>query len=737
MDKVKRFFKSLYVPKTSYNAFINTRQLTYFITMTLYYELMVKLLDKDTPFFDISVFRISLFSISLGFLLFAFVDLIPNVKVKRFVSAALALLGFVASGIEYCCRGFYGTYFSLAYIFDMSGQVVTDFFGLIIDCILSRLFFILLLLLPVVEIIVFRKVIIPSREKSPWDSNNIKVFSLGCSIVFFLFGHLASVFSENENLYKYDFNSNWAIPKYGIAQSFRLEIQYAIFGLPEMEVEIPEDQPLFTEYELITSATETPATVPSTTASGETTVAVTATPVPTPTPYPYNVTDIDFEELYESASNTSVMNMDLYFGNRPPTQQNEYTGMFEGKNLILITAEAFSTYVIDEEFTPTLYRLANEGFVFENYYQPNWHLSTTGGEFAVMTGLIPQWIGQTNSFTYSARDYMPYGLGNVFGDMGYTTLAYHNNLYSYYNRDRTHPNLGYAYTGVYGGLELPNVVWPNSDLELMQVTVDDYINDYVENGVNFHTYYMTVSGHCNYSWGANEMSARNREAAEEFYPDEPTAIQAYMACNLELEYGLEYLVERLEEEGIADDTVIVLSADHYPYGLSNGNTDYYVQLSGIDDNEQCITRYQNTLIMWCGSMEEPVYVDTPCSSIDIVPTLLNLFGVEYDSRVLSGRDIFATNYEPGVASDAMPLVILPMNNGYSWITDAGEYDVTNDVFTPNDGVTISDTDAYIEEVNEIVSDRWRYAGYIIQYDYFNVMMPEPEEAEVVEVAEEG
>ena len=131
--------------------------------------------------------------------------------------------------------------------------------------------------------------------------------------------------------------------------------------------------------------------------------------------------------------------------------------------------------------------------------------------------------------------------------------------------------------------------------------------------------------------------------------------------------------------------------------------------------------------------EEPIYVDTPCSSIDIVPTLLNLFGIEYDSRLFSGRDIFAPNYEPCECSETMPLVILPMNSGYSWITDAGQYDATTGEFTPNPGCNVSDE--YVDEVSELVSDRWRYAGYLIQYDYYNVMMPPEPEVEAEENAE--
>ena len=118
-------------------------------------------------------------------------------------------------------------------------------------------------------------------------------------------------------------------------------------------------------------------------------------------------------------------------------------------------------------------------------------------------------------------------------------------------------------------------------------------------------------------------------------------------------------------------------------------------------------------------MEEPVIVDTPCSSIDIVPTLNNLFGLEYDSRLYSGRDIMAVNYEVTKASETMPLVILPVSgtSGCSFITEAGRYDYTKREFIPNKGVTVSDD--YVSEVNAIIADKWKYARQIIDLNYYH------------------
>ena len=219
---------------------------------------------------------------------------------------------------------------------------------------------------------------------------------------------------------------------------------------------------------------------------------------------------------------------------------------------------------------------------------------------------------------------------------------------------------------------------------MIQNTITQYIDTYVQNGTPFHTYYMTVSGHGGYGWG-HAMAAKNRAKAQAAYPNASPQVQAYVAANLELENALAYLVNALEQAGIADDTVICLAADHYPYLLSETDTDYYNELRGFTDSERDTSRYRNALILWCGGMEEAVTVSEPCSAVDIVPTLSNLFGLEYDSRLLSGRDVLDQDYDPADAYGSIPLVILPTAAGNSWATAAGVYESSTRTFTANPG----------------------------------------------------
>lgn len=665
----------------------------FFLPLALiYHELLMHIFDRSVEFLGMPLVYILLFSAAMGLLLSALVDLLPR-KAAHIVTYALCVGWTVLTCIEYCCKSYFKTYWGLGFVMQMTGNVVGNFFTTMMEIIVSRLLFILLAFVPLAALIIFHRHLLPGKQLS----GRVRLLALVGFIVFQAAGSALCYTGEYKADYTYNFITDRAVPNFGLSASVRLELQYALFGLPDAPViQVAELEP---------------------------------EPDPSPVVYDYNKMDLDFEAESQLVGGQTLANMHKYFSSLTASQKNEYTGMFEGKNLIQITAEAFSPYVISKELTPTLYKLTHEGFVFNNYYQPGWGQSTTGGEFAAMTGVIPTWINNNLSFYVSHKDYMPFALGNQFRALGYTTVAYHNNSYTYYNRHLTHPNLGYDYYGQGNGLNITGPGWPYSDLEMMELTAPAYIQDYVQNGKPFHAYYMTVSGHANWGWG-NAMSAKNREAAVAAYPNASQPVQGYIAANLELEHALTYLLEQLEAAGIADDTVICLTADHYPYALVTDEVDYYQELSGKQDSELDISRYRNTLILWSGSMEQPVTVNTPCSSIDIVPTLSNLFGLTYDSRLLSGRDVFAENYNASQASTCMPLVILPTNRGNSWITAAGTYDAKTRTFTPNPGITVADD--YVDTVTSLVDAKYSYARQLIQYDYAGVVLHHPQATYVMQ-----
>lgn len=409
----------------------------------------------------------------------------------------------------------------------------------------------------------------------------------------------------------------------------------------------------------------------------------------------YNVIEsIDFTALADSTDSDILKATDEYLSNATPTRKNNYTGLLKDYNLITICAESFCPWFISEELTPTLYKLSHTGILFENYYG-TFQSVTTNGEYTMCMGLYPD-MSRTktdSSFNVAGTNYLPFCLGNALKGMGYQAWGYHDYIGDFYNRNITHANMGYTFKAADSGLAM-KIDWPSSDLEMMEASVDDYINS----GEPFHAYYMTFSGHYQYNWD-NAMSAKNRDAVKDLPYSEP--VKAYIGCNLELEYALEYLMQRLEEAGVADKTCIVLTNDHYPYGLTE---DEYNELAG-QTLDTTFEKYRNSFICYVPGLSENIVVDEYCSTADILPTLLNLFGVDYDSRLLAGTDVLSSGIHAAVLSDK------------SFLTKTFRYDAGTETVIPADeNTTVSGKLA--EAYRLYVDSRFQLSGNILNSDYY-------------------
>ena len=414
------------------------------------------------------------------------------------------------------------------------------------------------------------------------------------------------------------------------------------------------------------------------------------------------IDSVDFEEIAKELETNEkltrdekkeLQELDEYVSNAVPSKKNEYTGALEGYNVISLCAESFSPLFITEELTPTLYKMTHEGFVFENYYGT--YLSvTTNGEYTMNLGLYPDMSRSkaNSSFDVSIGHYLPFCLGSALRREGYDTYAYHNYLGSFYNRYLTHPNMGYDFRSVGDGLNM-EISWPASDREMIEVSMDDYVTS----DKPFHAYYMTFSGHYQYDWG-NPMSKLHREEVKDLdgYSEK---VKAYIACNLEIEYALRTLEERLEKEGKADTTLIVLTNDHYPYGLDEAD---YNNLAG-EDVDTTFERYRNSFICYVPGYD--VHVDEYCSTADILPTVLNLLGVNYDSRMLAGVDVLSDTDHLAVLSDK------------SFIAKDFRYDAETDTVYPNEEGGKVD-DELLDKYTQIVDNRFNLSKKVLYSDYY-------------------
>lgn len=512
---------------------------------------------------------------------------------------------------------------------------------------------------------------------------------------------LIAVNPLQRQLYRQDYNFQAAVGEFGLLSALRLDTAATLFSAP-----VAFDTPQAPAEPAVPATAGTPQ--PAATADTPQPAATTE-PTPTPAPtYAPNAMDIDFAALAEGASGT-VAELDRYVAALAPTMQNEYTGRFKGKNLIFISAEAFCAEAIDPERTPTLYRLANRGIRFTDYYQPA-SAGTTGGECANLLGVLPMLGGM--SFKQAAQHALPFTLGHRLDAEGYYGMAFHNNDYTYYSRNITHNALGYSegFMGYGNGMEdYVKSQWPQSDLEMIAGTLPLYLEHQP-----FNIYYMSVSGHNPYSRGGNAMSNKHWAEVEDLPYSE--TVRAYLAANLELEDAMAYLVDALEEAGIADETVICLTPDHFPYGLdvdsgALGQMQYLEELYGAPVTNY-LYRDHSCLLLWSGCLEDadPITVSSPTFSLDILPTLLNLFGAEYDSRLLPGRDVF---------SDAEALVF---DTSHDWKTDLGTYIAATGVFTP----AAPDTavpEGYVERIQTVVRNKLNYCRGVLKTDYFAHVLP--------------
>ena len=608
----------------------------------LYLEFLFGLLTIDV-YSRSSIINIVIFSLIVSTII-----AILNNKIISYIT--YGILGFYFS-MQFILKKVFGFYFSFN-LFKLTDQIF-KFGNETIISILKNIYAIVLFFLPLIFLIIYRRKIVK-------ETNILKyVCILLVSICLFVLDIKLQKNNENSIYYLYTSINDTSLnnEKLGVINSGILDLHRTIFGFKEKiepVISIDESDDIFN--------------------------------------YKDNKLNIDFKNL--RTNNSEIASLNNYMDSISPTKQNKYTGIFKGKNLIYIVAESFNEIGVREDLTPTLYKLVNSGFKFNNYYSSN-NLSTIGGEFQALTGLYAD-----SSILYTWRrglNYFPYGLANVFKKEGYNTFAYHDHFYNFQDRDKYLKALGFDnYKGCYNGLEdkIKCNIWPEYDTEMIRATTDDYLNSTEP----FMVYYMTVSGHLAYNFGSNEVAIKNREKVNNLpYSD---SAKAYLATQIELNDALELLINTLEEKNKLDDTVIVLLADHYPYGLTvdqiNEISDYKKDgIIGVNDSN---------LIIWNSKMKT-IEVDKVSMSIDVLPTVYNLFGIDYDSRLFAGSDILSTR--EGMA----------IFNERSWVTDKGKYFGSSNNFVQSEEVDGN----YIKTINNIMNNKISISKLIVKNNYYDYL----------------
>ena len=640
---------------------LKIQPVVFLIIITLYLELLFKhILVKNI--FNIGLIYTLIYSIPIFVLFTILTRSFKEIVNKIFMYITTIVLVFYFE-VQYIFYVLFGEPFSFSTI-TLANQAL-DFTSIINEAISKHVVLFISFLLPIIFLILLRKKFVFTRYHK--HTNIALVIML---IISFLSTYLTLIpknynDENSKELYYNDDSSTAIINRFGLLTYTRIDIKRLIFGY---EVILRTD-----DYVLPTEE------------KSDVIEEVT---------YGINILDLNLEET----SNRNINTINTYVMNKEATTKNKYTGMFEGKNLIFILAEGFNEIAVDETRTPTLYKLINNGFVFNNFYSPLF-LSTTGGEFQATTGLIP--TQETLSLWKQKQPTISYGLGNSFGGIGYRTYAYHNWTYTYYKRNITMNTLGFSnYIGCGNGMEKRlSCNWLPSDIEMVDQTVPDYLG---QEGP-FVTYYVTVSGHSPYNSSSNIARKYLDMVQDTNYSSD---VKYYLASQVELDKMLEELIKKLEESGELDNTVIALVGDHYPYTLT---TEQMNEASEYEKDGTIEVNHSN-FILWSNTIEEPIIVDKVGSQTDVLPTLLNLFGIEYDSRLIVGQDILSDAHGMAIFSDR------------SWVTDYGHYFATRRQFVPKEGKELDDPNAYVQSINNRVANAYTISKLIIDNDYYKYIL---------------
>lgn len=625
----------------------------------IYMEFIYRILLYD------NIFRLTNINMILFLISFSlFIYLIS----KLFNDKANKIIFFIIMGIfavwfsaQYVVKSFFDFYISFS-ILQIADQV-GDFMGKAVIETIKRLGSIILIFLPLILSIIFNKKINFKHNKA------IKSLIILVAFLLSSIGYYYGLYiGKNENYSAYDLFHNINDPslnieKVGIINTLCIDTYRFTFGFEEKL--IIHNNP--------------------------------KNPKPVDTTYEYNNLNIDFNTILNNSSDQTIKDMTTYFINESGSLQNEYTGTFKGKNLILFMAESFNEIAVRKDTTPTIYKLVNNGFVFDNFYTPTIY-STIGGEFQELSGLYANY--SSLSEFRNGQNTFPMGIATLFKNEGYSTYAYHNNSAYFQDRNVYLEKLGFTnFKGCYNGMEkLINCsLWPQSDVEMIEATTSDYINS----SEPFMVFYASVSGHAGYTFAANAMARKHKSEIEALNLKYSEPVLAYLASQMEFDNALELLIKKLDAAGKLDDTVIAFVGDHYPYELTVDQ----VNESATYTKDDTIEINRSNFVLW-NNTANTVHINKVGSQIDVLPTIYNAFGLKYDSRLIIGKDILST--EDGLA----------MFGNRSWVSDKGSYFASTGEFVPKTSENVSNE--YIKTMNEIVNNKINMSKFIMDKNYYKI-----------------
>lgn len=683
----------------------------YFPFLAVWLELILHIyMQNDLKYMPIYI----LFGLSFGLVVGALMSLLKG-RAAKWISNIISFATAIVFGAEFVAKVILQEYYGVSILGTAAENHLEDYADKVYAAIGNNILILLLMLLPPIVFFFFTLKIKPRR--SPYAVTGAVILAAALHIFARCSVNLVDWKTDYGPAYYYgkDTGLNEQVEQLGLITMLRQDVQH-IFKPAEGEDLNLDDNPVVVPPRPGTDPEPTTPDVPVNPTDPDV-PGGQDTPVPVYVDRSPNVLNVDLVALASDSSNKEIKELANYFNNLTPTNKNEYTGMFKGYNVIFISVEGLSGYAIDPTLTPTLYKMQHEGFYFTNFYTALHYTSTSNGECQHLLGLYPK-DGNPISMKRSGEVKMNayFSLAQQLGREGYVNLAYHNNENNLYGRAASHTNLGYDYRYMGHGMggeysSSGKMLWPQRDSYMAEITVGDYVNL----SAPFNVYYMTISGHTPYSW--NWVAKQYKDILEPYSWSEKT--KAYVATVIEFDRMMEVLLKSLEDAGKLDNTLIIAAPDHIPYS----DTDVLDELAGksfganetlaksLSEKNLDTEIYRSCAIIWSHSMTEPVVVDKVTCQVDLLPTVSNLLGLSYDSRMLAGKDAMCEDEG---------MVIF---HSKSWRTDSGFYNALTQTFTPAPGVTMTEDEQaeYVSYMKKYAANKLNMTAKIIENDFYNVM----------------
>ena len=605
--------------------------------------------------FGLSFFRIELFTLSISIVLSVICSIFGN-HVGKFLVNLFCWAFAVYAITQLQFMNFYGSYMSVKASFDGAGRI-SEFVGQFISLI-DPIYYLALIPPLITTLLSYRIEYTEGKNMLP------AAVALIAVVILELAGHFTLVNTPYASLYNYPRFIDRSIREFGLSR-FLIQDFRSIHS-DETTLLVPESSADPVE------STESPESAESEDTRRN------------------HISDASWEEIMNADDNADRKKIDQYLMSRTMTEYNDHTGMFQDYNVVYVMIEAFDYMAIDPQLTPTLYKMKEEGWDFTHHYTPKFSCATGESEFVSEISLVPMSDVCTPN-QWAANDWQN-SIFNLFEHAGYYTSAYHNWIDEYYDRRILYSHSGCEAYLNYDDLNYTRLWGWQSDLEMMELTIPYWINQ-----DRFFSLYVTTSTHFPYDQGS-ELGNRYLNEVSAVHPDYPLLVQRYISKAIELDKSMEYLLKQLEDAGKLDHTLIVLFADHHPLEtplqiLADYGGQEADRLNGFDED-------RTPMIFYTPSMT-PTKQDRINSTFDILPTVANLIGLDYEPRIYVGHDYFDPESK---------LVIFP--NG-SWITDNGSYYASDD--THDD--TLSEEE--IESRNLEVQNLFTISRMIYDSDYFH------------------